>query len=97
MVVAMLRGLALLVFGCSAVLAANDNDPPICPVTASASSTQTESKALKNLIDGSGLSETSPGSGVWVHSNDAFRDRGVERGTMWCSGAVHGQKEITAT
>ncbi|MGA2621240.1 MAG: glycosyl hydrolase family 28-related protein [Thermoguttaceae bacterium] len=97
MAVAMLRGLALLVFGCSAVLAANDNNAPICPVTANASSTQTESKALKNLIDGSGLSETSPGSGVWVHSNDAFRDRGVERGTMWCSGAVHGEKEITAT
>ena len=87
-----LRGFTLLVLGCSAVLAAGDGDAPICPVAVTASSTQTESKAPKNLIDGSGLSETSPGSGIWVHSNDAFRDRGVERGTMWCSGAVNGEK-----
>jgi hypothetical protein len=65
----------------------------IVPVGATASSTQTASKAPKNLIDGSGLRETAPGGGVWVHTADAFRDKGVERGTMWSSGAVNGQTE----
>ncbi len=92
-----LRCLALFFLGCSTAFAADQREAPICPVTATASSTQTESKALANLYNGSGLSETSPGSGTWVHNNDAFRDHGVERGTMWCSGAVNDQKEIPAT
>ena len=81
------------------VCAAAGNGPngAILPVAATASSTQCDSKAVKNLLDGSGLSESPPGSGVWVHSNDAYRDRGVERGTMWCSGAVNEQKETTPT
>ena len=62
-----------------------------------ASSTQAPSKALKNLYDGSGLSETSPGSGVWVHGNNAFREHGIERGTMWSSGSVDGQMDQKPT
>jgi len=69
----------------------------IVPIAATASSTQTESKAPEHLLDGSGLSETSPGSGVWVHGNNAFRDKGVERGTMWSSGAVGGKTETKPT
>ena len=69
----------------------------IVPVSAQASSTQTASKAVENLINGNGLSETAPGSRAWVHTASAFRDRGVERGTMWSSGSAGGQVERTPT
>jgi hypothetical protein len=69
----------------------------IVPTAVTASSTQVASKALEHLLDGSGLSETSPGSGVWVHSNEAFREKGVERGTMWSSGSVSGKTETKPT
>ncbi|MBM4019570.1 MAG: DUF4457 domain-containing protein, partial [Planctomycetes bacterium] len=70
---------------------------PIVPVAVTASSTQTASKAPGNLIDGSGLSETSPSSGVWVHNSNAYREKGVERGTMWSSGAAGGKTETKPT
>ena len=91
-------GSILAVVLCSACAAA-ENGPKdaVLPVAVTASSTQCDSKAVKNLLDGSGLSESPPGSGVWVHTSDVFRDRGVERGTMWCSGAVNDQKETTPT
>ncbi len=70
----------------------------IVPVDAAASSTQTASKALKNLFDGSGLSETAPGSGVWVHNENAYRDtKGAERSTMWSSGQVDGKTDTRPT
>ncbi len=67
----------------------------IAPVSITASSTQTESKAARNLINGSGLAESRPGSGVWVHNSNAFRERGIERGTMWSSGDVNRKTETT--
>ncbi|MCX7044801.1 MAG: glycosyl hydrolase family 28-related protein [Candidatus Sumerlaeota bacterium] len=70
---------------------------PIEIVGVKASSTQTASRLEKNLINGSGLSETSPGSGVWVHGSDAYRDKGVEVGTMWASGLSDGKTERMPT
>ncbi len=91
-------GSTLVVTFCNMCVAAgNGPTDDIVPISATASSTQCDSKAVKNLLDGSGLSESPPGSGVWVHTSDAFRDRGVERGTMWCSGAIKDQKETTPT
>jgi hypothetical protein len=91
-------GSTLVVAFCNVCVAAgNGSTDAIVPISATASSTQCDSKAVKNLLDGSGLSESPPGSGVGVHTSDAFRDQGVERGTMWCSGAVKDQKETTPT
>src|SRR5689334_1535004 len=67
----------------------------ITPVAVVASSTQADSKAPNNLFNGSGLSESA--GGVWVHNNNAFREKGVERGTMWSSGSVAGKVERTPT
>jgi hypothetical protein len=70
----------------TAVTRAESAPPAALPLVAVvASSEQAASKAAGHLIDGSGLAEL---SGVWAHSNDTFRDRGVERGTMWSSGAL---------
>ncbi|MGQ9769077.1 MAG: glycosyl hydrolase family 28-related protein [Thermogutta sp.] len=75
----------------------DDTETPIAPVAVTASSAQARSLAPENLIDGSGLSETPPGSGTWTHHANAYRDRGVERGTMWASGDVGGRRDTTPT
>lgn len=76
---------------------AADREAPLAPVAVAASSAQAPSLAPENLIDGSGLSETPPGSGVWTHHANAYRDRGVERGTMWAAGDVGGQRDTKPT
>ena len=91
------RKLVLALLCAAAWAIAADAPKEIVPVDATASSTQAASKALRNMLDGSGLREMAPGSGVWVHSNDAFHDRGVERGTMWASGYPNGQADTTPT
>ncbi len=75
----------------------DDLGSAIIPVSVDASSTQTDSKAAVHIIDGSGLSEFPPNSGVWMHNCNAFRDKGIERGTMYSSGAVDGKVESTPT
>ncbi len=74
-----------------------EQEIPIVPVAVMASSAQAESLAARNLIDGSGLREEPPGSGIWTHHANAYRDRGVERGTMWASGDVEGRRDTTPT
>ncbi len=74
-----------------------EHDRPIAPVAVTASSFQAESLAPRNLIDGSGLTEDPPGGGIWTHHANAYRDRGVERGTMWASGDVNGRRDTTPT
>ena len=69
------------------------DEMPIVPAAVTASSAQAESLSPQNLIDGSGLSETAPGSGVWTHHANAYRDRGVERGTMWAAGDLDGRRD----
>ncbi len=47
----------------------------IVPVDATATSSQTEAgRTPRKMIDGSGLSETFPGSGVFIHTSNAFAD-----------------------
>jgi len=52
----------------------------IAPVGATASSSQ---QTPIHAIDGSGWGETFPGSGVYIHTSDAWADGG----TMWISGS----------
>jgi hypothetical protein len=75
------------------VAPAKDAGAAVAPVAVTASSAQAASLAPRNLIDGSGLSEAPPGSGTWVHHGNAYRDKGVERGTMWSSGDVDGKRD----
>ena len=78
-------------------LSAKHAGAAIAPVAVTASSMQADSLAPRNLIDGSGLSETPPGSGTWVHHGNAYRDKGVERGTMWSSGDVEKHRDTKPT
>ena len=69
----------------------------IAPAAASASSAQTASLAPQNVIDSSGLSEKPAGNGTWVHHANAYRDKGVQRGTMWSSGEVDKKRDTQPT
>ena len=86
-----------MVFTTALSRAKASDDAPIVPVGGTASTTQAASKALENLWNGLGLHEKSPGSGVWVHGCNAYRDQGVERGTMWSSGYPGGKADTTPT
>jgi len=75
----------------------HEDGNPVAPVAVTASSAQADSLAPRNLIDGSGLSETPPRSGTWVHHGNAYRDKGVQRGTMWSSGDVEKRRDTKPT
>lgn len=69
----------------------------ITPTAVTASSEQGASLSPQNVINNTGVSEKPPGSGTWVHHANAYRDKGVERGTMWSSGDVDKKRDKQPT
>jgi hypothetical protein len=83
--------LSLLVLS-SSFVSGNDRGPDNSAQVSeiSVGSWQADSTLVDNLIDGSGLERIREG---WGHTNDAYRDRGLEIGTMWSSGAIDGKAD----
>ena len=68
--------------------------PITTEISVTASSTEANGgKVAKHLVDRSGLTETFPGSGIFVHNNDPF----APPGSMWDSGYLPDGADHTPT